>query len=131
MFLSSTLLELRKMYMNGSSSWRYWFKSGLKGEGEAVDMFVNFPKCFSWAPFSLPSETHKGRNELFPSSIWQMLHIYIQSLQRQSTHCHDFLFNLDANRSLGSRSVLPIILCIFWFEYLVITWNVQNSIHCR
>ena len=30
-------------------------------------------------------------------------------------------FNLDANRSLGSRSVLPNILCTFWFEYLVIT----------
>ena len=38
-FLNSTLLELRKMYMTGFSSWRFWFKSGLKGKGEAVDMF--------------------------------------------------------------------------------------------
>lgn len=61
-FLSSTLLELRKMYMMGLHSWRFWFKSGLKGEGEAVDIFLSFPNYFSQDPFCLQSETHKRIN---------------------------------------------------------------------
>lgn len=129
-FLSSTLLELRKMCMTGFSSWRFLFKSGLKGEGEAVDVFVNFPKFFSWAPYSLSSETHKGRDELFPSCIWQMLLIYIQSLQRQSTHCHDFLYNLDANPFPRLQVYYYQISCAH--SGLNILWSLKMSkIHYR
>lgn len=118
------------MCMTGFSSWRFWFKSGLKGEGEAVEVFINFPKCFSWAPYSLSSETHKGRDELFPSCIWQMLLIYIQSLQRQSTHCHDFLYNLDANPFPRLQVYYYQISCAH--SGLNILWSLKMSkIHCR
>lgn len=112
--------------MTGFSSWRFWFKSGLKGKGEAVDMFGNLPQMFLMSsPFSLPSETRKEEMNYSPHPFDKCFIFTLKVFKDRQHIVMTSFFNLDAHRSLGSRSVFTkyLVHILVW----IVLWSLEMS----